>query len=160
MIKCAHYKNKHNTVAEVKACSQVKVGTYVVPNIPTPAQLLAPVIPPIPVIVASAPVKKELITEPGMYWGNGSAYLVVSTKDGKKLYAKKLVKTMKDGVVHKLHFEYEKGSIWSLDAADKMTVEQVAKLGKTTSHCWVCAKPLKVKKSVEAGIGPVCIKKV
>jgi hypothetical protein len=143
MINCAHCKNKHQTVAEVKACSQVKM-------VQAPATI----------IITPMPVKKTLITEPGMYWGNNGAYLVVQTKDGKNLYAKKLVTTMAGDKVHKLHFEYEKGAIWSLDAADKMTVEQVAKLGKTTGHCWVCAKPLKVKKSIEAGIGPVCIKKV
>lgn len=162
MIKCAHCKNKHNTVADVKACSQVQIafGAPKVPNIPTAASLLAPVIPNIPYIPMPAPVKKELITTAGMYKTGEDVFLVVPTKDGKKLYAKKLVKTMKGDDVHKLHFEYDKGAIWKISETDKMTVDEVAQLGKTTGQCWVCATKLTAKKSIEAGIGPVCAKKV
>ena len=128
-IKCAHCKDRHGSVADVRACATKPVITFV------PA------------------------TEPGVYRTGGDVFLVVRSEKG-NLYAKKLVTTMHGDKVHKLTFEYDKGSIFKIQATDRMTLEDVAKLGQTTGHCWVCARKLTVQKSIAAGIGPVCAKKV
>jgi hypothetical protein len=145
-IRCAHCKGRHETVAAVKLCSQVKIVQ------PVSAASVTPVI--------TKTIAKQMASKPGMYKCGDDVFLITRTKDGTKIYAKKLVATMKGDKLHKLHFEYEKGAIFQINAEDKMTLEEVSKLGKTTGHCWVCAKVLKVQKSIDAGIGPVCIKKV
>lgn len=104
-------------------------------------------------------VEFKPVTEPGMYRTNGDVYLVVPSKQG-NLYAKKLVTTLHGTTVHKLSFEYDKGSIFKIQSTDRMTLADVAQLGQTTGHCWVCARKLTVQKSIVAGIGPVCAKKV
>lgn len=131
-IRCAHCKGKHGSVAEVRACSMITTQTG---------------------------IKTEPITEPGMY-ALGSDVFLVELSRNNHLYARKLVATMQGAKVHKLTFEYEKGAIFKLTAAMRMTPEAVAALGKTTGHCWVCARKLTVQKSIDAGIGPVCAKKV
>jgi hypothetical protein len=129
-IKCAHCKERHGSVAEVRACA-----------------------------TKLAPIAAKPVSEPGMYRVGTDVYLVkLSGND--RLYASRLVPTMHGTTVHKLTFEYDKGSIFKITAADRMTVKQVAELGKLTEHRWVCGKRLTVKKSIDAGIGPVCAKKV
>lgn len=134
-IRCAHCKGRHGSVAEIRACAFKPVEVV-------------------------TPIKVEPVTEPGMYADyKGDVFLVQFSKN-EHLYAKKLVAVMHSDKVHKLEFEYEKGAIFHLEARMRMTVEDVAKLGKLTEHCWVCGKRLTVKKSIDAGIGPVCAKKV
>lgn len=133
-IRCAHCTGRHGSVAEVRNCSTRVMTTE-------------------PVVIF------EQANEPGMYRTDGEVYLVVTSESG-RLYAKKLVTEMKGDAVHKLAFEYDTGSIYKISKFDRMSVEDVAKLGKTTGHCWVCARKLTVKKSVEAGIGPICAQKV
>ncbi len=135
-MKCGHCKDKHETVNEVRECSVIAAQ-----------------------VVIAQVVTFEQANEPGMYRTDGEVYLVVTSESG-RLYAKKLVTEMKGDAVHKLAFEYDKGSIYKISKFDRMSVEDVAKLGKTTGHCWVCARKLTVKKSVEAGIGPICAQKV
>lgn len=130
-IRCAHCKERHGSVAEVRACAA------------------GPVEP---------PVVFEPVTEPGMY-RTDDVFLVVASESG-RLYAKKLVKVMKGDKVHKLTYEYDKGSIYKISATDRMTVDEVAALGVATAHCWVCSRKLTKKVSIEAGIGPVCATKV
>lgn len=130
-IRCAHCKKRHETVAAVRDCASVTVS-----------------------------VKKTPVDAPGMYRRGPDVFLVVKSKKSDHFFAKKLVKTMHGDVLHKLHFEYEKGAIFQLSMECRMTIDEVADLGQMTGHCWVCAKQLTVQKSIEAGIGPVCIKKV
>lgn len=132
-MKCGHCKGSHGTVAEVRNCSQFSLN------------------PPKPKITP--------VTEPGMYRIPVGVYQVTLSKNN-RLYARKLVTVMQGGEVHKLEFEYEKGAIFKLAAEDRMTVEQVGELGKITGHCWVCQRKLTVQKSIAAGIGPVCARKV
>jgi hypothetical protein len=133
-IKCAHCQGRHGSVAEVRACSLKPIVSVVTQRVP--------------------------VTDAGMYMTYaGDVFLVQPSAQG-NLYAKKLVATMHGDKVHKLEFAYEKGAIFTLDARMRMTVADVANLGKLTEHCWVCGKRLTVKKSIDAGIGPVCAKKV
>lgn len=132
-MKCGHCKDKHDTVAQVRACS---LG-----HIPPTAPQFHPV------------------TEPGMYRRDGEIYQVVKSKKD-RLYAKRLVFTYVGGQVHKIELTYSQGMIFSIHAEDRLTVAEVAEIGKLTKHCMVCRKKLTVKKSIEAGIGPVCAKKV
>lgn len=136
-MKCGHCKDKHETVAEVRHCSVIAATV-----------VIAQVLPRTPV------------SEPGMYQVDGKVFLVVWNKDNTKLYAKKLTPIMKGEEVHKLVFEYDKGSIFTIAAEDRMTVEQLAEMGQTTGHCWVCARKLTVQKSIKAGIGPICATRV
>lgn len=131
---CGSCKQNHKTVGDVRACYE---ATNVLPK----------------------PAKIQ-VTEPGMYKLGEDVFQVVFNKDKTHLYAKKLVASYSDGTVHKLDFEYDKGSIFKLEPEHRMTVVEVAKLGKLTGFCWVCRRELKVTKSIAAGIGPVCAKKV
>ena len=136
MIRCAHCKDRHETVAEVRLCSQFKVASVAV-------------------------MERTPVTEPGMYRLNGDVFQVVWNQDETRLYAKLYVPTYTpSGQLHKFDFVYDKGSIFKLDAKDRMTVEDVAQLGKQYGWCWVCHRKLKIQKSIEAGIGPVCAKRV
>lgn len=134
MIKCAHCKDRHETVAEVRSCSQPKSSVAVIERTP--------------------------VTEPGMYRRSGDVFQVVWNQANTFLYAKRYVPTYVAGKLHKFEFTYDKGSIFTLDAEDRMTVDEVAQLGKNTRWCWVCHRKLTVQKSIERGIGPVCAKKV
>lgn len=131
---CGHCKAKHENVAEVRACATGK-----------------------PVVIQRTPV-----TEPGMYrLDAANVYQVVWNADETHLYAKLYVPTYDaKGRLHKFEFVYERGSIFNLDAADRMTVDEVAQLGRQTGFCWICHRKLTVQKSIAAGIGPVCAKKV
>ena len=201
MIKCAHCKNRHETVAEVRICSKVQIAQKVAPitvdieqieremhamvaraerledeqvaqfkmrrdealgifNGSGSVAVAAPVVA-IPQPRRSAEKITVAVFEPGMYRTDGVVYLVqCSKKNTDRLYAKRLVPTYHGTELHKLHLEYDKGAIWNIKAADRMTVEEVESLGKLTGHCWVCGRELKVQKSINAGIGPVCAKKV
>lgn len=132
---CGYCKNKHETVGEVRACSQ---STGLVPK----------------------PKTEVTVTEPGMYQVGDEVFQVVFNGAGTRLYAKKLVATYVSGQVHRLDFEYSKGDIYRLEPTHRMTAADVAKLGKLTGFCWVCRRELKTTKSITAGIGPVCAKKV
>ena len=132
-MKCGHCKAKHETVAQVRACS---LG-HIQPTAP----------------------KFTPVTEPGMYRRDGEVYQVVESKNH-KLYAKRLVFTYVNGQVHKIELDYSKGMIFNIHAEDRLTLAEVAEIGKLTNHCVVCRHKLTVKKSIEAGIGPVCAKKV
>jgi Family of unknown function (DUF6011) len=132
-MKCGHCKDKHDTVAQVRACSLGHIQ-------PTAPQF-------------------HPVTEPGMYRRDGEVYQVTKSKND-KLYAKKVVVTYLNGDVHRLDLEYAKGMIFNIHAEDRMSVEEVAQLGKISSHCYVCRHKLKTQKSIAVGIGPVCAKKV
>jgi hypothetical protein len=95
-----------------------------------------------------------------MYQVDEDVFLVTWNVGETRLYAKKLTPIMKGDEIHKLIFEYDKGSIFRIAAEDRMTVEQLAQMGRMTGHCWVCARQLTVQKSIQAGIGPVCATRV
>jgi hypothetical protein len=141
-MKCGHCKGKHDTVAEVKLCA----GAF---------------IPQVKPHTSVALKDKVTLTEPGMYMSAGVVYRVErSTRHADRLYAKRLVPVYFGAELHKIEFTYDRGAVYRLEPGDRMTLEQVASLGKITGRCWVCRHKLTVAKSIAAGIGPVCAKKV
>lgn len=96
---------------------------------------------------------------PGYYLHQGSCYVVVVGKENPdRTYAKRL--SMPAPGSTKGSWVYAPGMLQTLATAPKMTLEQAKEFGKLHGVCCICGKTLSDPKSVEAGIGPVCIKKV
>lgn len=55
-------------------------------------------------------------------------------------------------------FEYERGLVYNL--GERMTLEQAREWGARLGRCAICGAKLTDNKSVDDGIGPVCIKKL
>lgn len=111
------------------------------------------------------PPKREItVTQPGVYeTPEGVVYVVKPNRERTGVYAKKLVEiggkrlTEVDEVVQ-IDFEYERGAIYKLTPAMKMPLERAKELTVRYGKCIVCGTRLTDAKSVERGIGPVCIK--
>jgi hypothetical protein len=92
--------------------------------------------------------------EVGMYrLSNGDIYRVQRSRESGRLYAKKL-----DWANNS--FVFESGAMRLLTADDRMTLDEAKAWGVETGICCVCSAFLTDPKSVEAGIGPVCAKRV
>jgi hypothetical protein len=104
------------------------------------------------------------VTEPGIYAvGDTEVYLVVKTRDGQRLYAKRLVnfdgtRLTQEGEHVKFEWEFAPGVVHRLTVDQKMSVEQGKAFMLVYRSCLRCNRPLKAATSVERGIGPVCIK--
>jgi len=57
-----------------------------------------------------------------------------------------------------MKFFYERGLVYNL--AKRMTLEEAKAWGARLGFCCVCGKKLTDNRSVDAGIGPVCVKKI
>lgn len=119
--------------------------------------------------------------EPGMYLKDETIYKVQCARTGaKRPYAKRLVIHEACGD-HKAHepyewspclncgtlegessveFEYAPDAIKTLAPMYRMTLEEAKALGALYGTCIVCGRTLSDEKSVAAGIGPTCAKKV
>jgi hypothetical protein len=119
---------------------------------------------------ATAPAAADL--EPGMYRTEQGIFRVKTSEAG-HLYAKQLVlvpvyddatgeqKIGENGKpMTKGRFDYLAGAIRTLSAANRMTVEEAIEFGVAESVCCQCGKTLTDPKSVTAGIGPVCAKRI
>ena len=96
------------------------------------------------------------VADRGYYFVDGEVYTVVAAKiDKSKSYAKILVNLGGRG-----KWEYVRGMVMRLTPANRITVAQAKEFGHLHGFCMVCGKALTDPKSVENGIGPVCIKKV
>jgi hypothetical protein len=101
--------------------------------------------------------------EPGMYKVNGTVYQVRPNREGTRLYAKKLVEfggerlTETDDVI-RMEFEYAPGAIYNISPDNRMSLEEGKALIIRYGKCICCGRKLKAAKSVEAGIGPICVK--
>lgn len=94
------------------------------------------------------------ITEEGVYQtADGEIYRVQASRESGNLYAKRLN-------VFEGGFEYEQGAVRKLSPSDRLSVEQAKALGVQYGFCVVCGILLTDPKSVQQGIGPVCIKRV
>lgn len=98
---------------------------------------------------SAAPVEK------GYYLMGETVYVVVDGKSSGNRYAKRLSVASGKG-----RWEYAAGAVHKLTPAMKLTVQQAAALGKHHGCCVVCGATLTDEKSVAAGIGPVCAKKL
>jgi hypothetical protein len=105
------------------------------------------------------------VTAAGMYRdAAGAIFRVQESKTG-NLYAKALVQiggerlTESNDVV-RWEFEYAAGAVRSLSDAQRLTLADAKAFGIQYGVCCVCGLTLKDAKSVAAGIGPVCAKKM
>jgi hypothetical protein len=104
------------------------------------------------------------ITEPGAFEYGGEAYIVKPTRDGERLYAKKVVEITADRLnendeIVQIELVYEKGAMRFLREEHRMDAERGKALSIRYGRCIVCSHRLKAAESVERGIGPVCIKR-
>ena len=98
--------------------------------------------------------------EDGMYrLPNGDILKVQHAVHGSgRQYAKRLVPPAEFG--GKAEFEYAPGAIRTLTADHRMTLEDAKAFGALYGTCCVCGRTLTDEKSIAAGIGPVCGKRV
>jgi len=94
---------------------------------------------------------------------DGAVYLVRLNEAGTHVYAQRLVvaasnRIMADGSTKAIDYEYERGSITRIRPEHRMSKERADELSIVFGRCVICGKKLKVKESVEAGIGPKCRK--
>jgi hypothetical protein len=98
---------------------------------------------------------KSTPAEQGYYLVDGAVFAVVVGKESGKLYAKKLIVVGKKG-----SWVYAPGAVYTLRAEQKITLAEAVSLGHTLGCCVICGRTLSDAKSVAAGIGPVCAKKI
>ena len=98
--------------------------------------------------------------EDGMYrLPNGDILKVQHAVHGSgRQYAKRLVPPAEFG--GKAEFEYAPGAMRTLTADHRMTLEDAKAFGALYGTCCVCGRTLTDEKSISAGIGPVCGKRV
>jgi hypothetical protein len=82
---------------------------------------------------------------------DGTVYRAQTAKGSGHLYAKVLKGT---------EWVYVSGAIYSVREADRLTLEQAADISALLGECVICGRTLTASKSVLAGIGPVCRKRV
>jgi hypothetical protein len=103
------------------------------------------------------------VTQPGVFENAAGIFVVKWNKDKTRLYAKRLVesaeRSLEAGGRASFDFEYERGAIFDLTDTDRMPVERAKELAVRYGRCINCGRRLKAAASVEAGIGPVCIKR-
>lgn len=104
--------------------------------------------------------------EAGMYRKDGLIYKVQKAVHGSgNMYAKLLVvetivQVEGDEPVTYTRFDYAPGAIAKLLPEHRMTLEEAKEFGALYGTCCVCAATLTDEKSIAAGIGPVCAKRV
>lgn len=103
---------------------------------------------------SSTSTSYERITEEGVYQNaEGDIFRVQRSRESGNLYAKRLD-------IFEGGFVYEAGLLRKIVPSDRLGVEQAKALGVQYGFCVVCGILLTDPKSVEQGIGPVCIKRV
>jgi hypothetical protein len=92
------------------------------------------------------------IAEPGLYESVEGIFIVRPTRDGRRLYAEKLVEIDRSGIT----VEYAKSAIYRLYPEDRMQPARAIELMRICRRCLVCNRKLKDLTSIERGLGPVC----
>jgi len=101
---------------------------------------------------------------PGVYETTEGIFVVKYNREKTNLYAKRLVelngdyRTTEAGERASIDFVYEAGAVKRIKLADRMPVERAKHLTTLYGRCIACGRFLVAAKSVENGIGPVCIK--
>jgi len=100
--------------------------------------------------------------DPGVYQlPTGEIYVLKWNRERTRTYAKKLTESTErvtEGGEHvKFDFVYEAGAKYKLKEEHLMPLERAKPLMIKYSRCIACGRHLKRAKSVEAGIGPVCV---
>ena len=93
------------------------------------------------------------VTEVGMYRLDDAIYRVKLSQAG-RLYAMRFTP---EGASR---FAYEGGAIHRLSADNRMTLADAQQVGAQVGMCCVCGRDLIVEANIEAGIGPVCARRI
>lgn len=146
-IRCGHCRNYHESVAEVRACSQGSAPASYGDRKAASSPIGEPAAPP------PAPV-----TEAGMYrTPDGTIYKVQLAVHGSgRLYAKRLELDQDEANGTRGSFEYAPGAIRELTADMRMSLEQAKEFGHIYGVCCKCGRTLTNEESIAAGIGPIC----
>jgi len=112
---------------------------------------------------APAAATPALSLEKGMYKIGETIYQVKPNREGTRIYAKKMIviggeRLTETGAVEKIEFEYAPGAIYNILPEHRMGLDEGKALILRYGKCICCGRQLKAAKSVEQGIGPVCIK--
>jgi hypothetical protein len=99
----------------------------------------------------------EMPVDPGMYCVDGIIYRVVKGRQSGNIYAKRLDGSKEIGFTL---VYVGKPSNHGITASHRMTVEAAKHWGVQMGTCCICAATLTDPKSIAAGIGPVCAKRV
>jgi hypothetical protein len=93
------------------------------------------------------------VTEVGMYRVGDDIYRVKVSENG-NFYAMRFTPNADK------RFAYERGAIMRISADNRMTLEDAKAVGAQVGICCVCGRDLIVEANIEAGIGPVCAKRI
>jgi hypothetical protein len=106
---------------------------------------------------ASTPAPAAI--EPGMYQSpDGTVFKVQLAVHGSgRPYAKRLVL---DEASQTAEFVYVPGGLREVKAEWRMTLDQASAFGKLYGVCCVCGRTLTDERSIAAGIGPICGRRV
>lgn len=112
-------------------------------------------------VTATGPAAEGKLAEPGYYvvestTGEPKVYVVVEGKNKRRVAKELHLPFAKGG---RATWIYAKGMVYRLAEQAPVTVQQAASFGHLHGWCICCGKPLDVPLSVQAGIGPVCVKK-
>jgi|SRR5690554_2647851 hypothetical protein len=98
----------------------------------------------------------------GVYRRDGRVYVVRWNKERTRKYALVAVESTERlteaGTIIEVDFEYERGAIFRLRPEHRLSQEEAAALSVRYGKCIMCARKLKVAKSVERMMGPTCWK--
>lgn len=110
----------------------------------------------LPRIPRTAPAERKS-AEPGYYTRGDDVFVVVRNQARTRTYAKQLVVP---GDNRNAYWQYAPGVGAELADLTALTVDEARRLSHLHGVCVICGTRLTDPKSVERGIGPVCIKKI
>ena len=104
------------------------------------------------------PKPARKLAEPGYYTRDTDVFVVVYNKDRTRTYAKQLI--VPADINRRAFWKYAPGVGFELADLTPLTVDEARRLSHLHGVCVICGIRLTDPKSVERGIGPVCIKKI
>lgn len=112
----------------------------------------------------AAPLDQRDAVGVGVYRRDGVIYVVRKNRTNDGVHARRLVEiggrrlTEADTVV-KIEFEFDRDALAQLRPEDQMTLDEARPFIIRYGRCIACGTALSDARSVERGIGPVCVKK-
>jgi hypothetical protein len=168
MIKCGSCGGRHGNVLEVRNCHGTQVADsarkaesgWAYLNGTQERRTTVAVLERPRTAITEAGMYRILVDDPDAEGGQtGRIFKVQLAVHGSgRFYAKELLPGSDDDGDWK--FVYTPGAINLLFAEDRMTIEDAAKFGQIYGVCCRCGLTLTDEKSIKAGIGPICAKKI
>lgn len=163
---CGNCKEHHISVGEVRACYADRRESAVLsrpqnrsvladpqPDLSLRAEPEAP--------ISQTPTRRNVRAEDGIYRHNGEVYKVQTAVNASGLrYAKHLKVTKISEDEYSGEWERSPGMVFKLLPEEKLSIEEAAAFGKLYGICCICGTVLSNEKSIERGIGPVCLQKM